>query len=439
MEWRQRIGQTVQRLSSHLLVRNTLWMMAGQGVRLAIQAVYFIEIARSLGVHNYGAFVGVVALVGIAFPFGSMGSGNLLVRQVSRNPSSFRRCWGRSLTVTICCGSILLGAVLLLSRFALNAEIPLRLVALVGVSDILGLNLITLAGQSFLAFERLQWTAAIWITMSIARLSGALILVGSYAHPSALEWGYLYCASNVVVALAAFFLVCRKLGLPQFRWLATDGGIREGFYFSVSISAETIYNDIDKTMLARLATLDAAGVYGAAYRLIDVSTVPIAALLASAYSKLFRVGLGGIGSTFVYTGRLLTRSLAYASVVCILLQLSAGVIPHILGAGYAQTVEALRWLSVLPMLKSVHYFLADTLTGADYQGLRSLIQVGVAAFNILINLWIIPLYSWRGAAWSSIASDGLLACVLGVSVLVLRRRDAAAREASENAVFGCGI
>ncbi len=49
------------------------------------------------------------------------------------------------------------------------------------------------------------------------------------------------------------------------------------------------------------------------------------------------------------------------------------------------------------------------LTGAGYQGLRTLAQVGVAAFNILINLWIIPAYGWRGAAWSSIASDGLLA------------------------------
>jgi O-antigen/teichoic acid export membrane protein len=43
-------------------------------------------------------------------------------------------------------------------------------------------------------------------------------------------------------------------------------------------------------------------------------------------------------------------------------------------------------------------------------------------FNILLNLWLIPAYSWRGAAWSSLASDGLLACAVGVAVFLLASR-----------------
>jgi O-antigen/teichoic acid export membrane protein len=77
------------------------------------------------------------------------------------------------------------------------------------------------------------------------------------------------------------------------------------------------------------------------------------------------------------------------------------------------------------MLKVVHFFLSDALVGAGYQGLRTFIQVGVAIFNVLINLWIIPIYSWRGAAWSSIASDALLACGIGAAALVLSRRSQA--------------
>jgi len=73
-------------------------------------------------------------------------------------------------------------------------------------------------------------------------------------------------------------------------------------------------------------------------------------------------------------------------------------------------------------LKVVHTFLSDALSGAGNQGLRSLIQLGVAVFNVLINLWMIPAYSWRGAAWSSIASDALLACGIGAAVMVLSRR-----------------
>ena len=37
-------------------------------------------------------------------------------------------------------------------------------------------------------------------------------------------------------------------------------------------------------MLARLGTLEATGIYGAAYRLIDVSFAPVASLLTAAYA-----------------------------------------------------------------------------------------------------------------------------------------------------------
>ena len=78
----------------------------------------------------------------------------------------------------------------------------------------------------------------------------------------------------------------------------------------------------------------------------------------------------------------------------------------------------------MPLLKTCHYFAADALTGAGHQALRTLVQVGVAGFNVLLNLWLIPAYSWRGAAWSSLASDGLLAAALWSCALVLRARSA---------------
>jgi len=108
--------------------------------------------------------------------------------------------------------------------------------------------------------------------------------------------------------------------------------------------------------------------------------------------------------------------------ICVVVLLSAGAVPYILGPQFARTTEALRWLSVLPFLKVLHCFFSNVLTGAGHQGIRTGIQVVVALFNVVINLWIIPLYSWRGAAWSSIASDALLAFGVGTAAFVLSRR-----------------
>lgn len=404
------------------LVRNTAWMLFGQGLRLVIQALYFVEIARSLGATNYGAFIGVVALVGIVFPFGSLGSGNLLIKNVARDESLFPAYWGRALATTVVTSSILLFVVLLASRVALPPTIPLTLVLLVAGADLFGLNVITICGQAFQAFERLHWTAAINALISAGRLIGAILLIGVYPHPSALQWGYVYFGGTAAVATIALSLVWKKLGRPRLGHPRSREEMREGFFFSTSQSAQTIYNDIDKTMLARLGTLDATGIYGAAYRIIDVSFVPVTALLYSAYPNFFRAGSGGVSASFRYAKPLLLRTLGYSTFVCAALLLCAGVVPHILGAEYARTAEAIRWLAPLPVLRGVHYFLSDSLTGAGHQGLRSGIQASIALFNVLINFWLIPAYSWRGAAWSSIASDALLVCAVGTAVYVLARR-----------------
>jgi O-antigen/teichoic acid export membrane protein len=228
--------------------------------------------------------------------------------------------------------------------------------------------------------------------------------------------------STALVALVALILVFVKLGTPVLHFSRRAEEFREGIYFSVTQSAQTIYNDIDKAMLARLSTLEATGIYGAAYRLIDVSYTPVAAVLVAACPNFFRVGVDGIPATLRYIRPLIVRALGYATFVALALFAGAGIVPLVLGKEYRLTAEALRWLAVLPLLKTFHFFLGDTLTGAGYQALRTAISAGVAAFNVCINLWIIPIYSWRGAAWSSIASDALLLSAVATAVFVLFRR-----------------
>ncbi len=412
----------IQLLGENKLARNTGWMLLGLGLKLVVQGLYFAVIARALGVQNYGAFVGVVGLVGIVSPFATLGSANLLVKNVSRDGAQFKKNFGLALLTTLSSSSVLFGLVVLISHFLLPATIPLALVMLVAASDLFGVNIGVTCSHAFIAFERLKWTAWINVLVSTIRLAAAVILVALYHSPSALQWGIFYFGSTSIVTMVSLGLVLVKLGVPVFSLSRTAAEFREGIYFSVNAGAVTIYNDIDKAMLARLGTLEATGIYGAAYRLIDVSLAPVSSLLAAACPGFFRAGMGGISPAIQYAKPLMFRALGYATLISIALLAGAGIVPYVLGGEYRLTVEALRWLAVIPILKAVHLCLADALTVSGYQGLRTSIYAGVALFNVLINLWIIPAYSWRGAAWSSIASDALLAFAIGAAVLVLSRR-----------------
>jgi len=397
-------------------------MAVGQGSRVLLGAAYFVIIARALGPQGYGAFVGAVALVALVSPFASMGAGNLLVKHVARSPDRFRRYWGGALTITVVSGMVLGLGVIVASRLLLPTTIPLVLVGCVAVGDMVFARLLDISGMAYQAHERLARTAQFPLLMSVLRLASALAFAAVGA-PTPLRWAMWYLASTAVSALIALAVTVWELGRPApvFGYPAAE--LREGFYFASGLSAQNVYNDIDKSMLARLSTLTATGIYGAAYRLIDVSFVPVRSLLAASYPHFFRHGERGIRSSLSVARRLLPVAAGYATIAGLLLYAGAPILPRLLGREFEASIEATRLLAILPLLKAIHYFAADTLTGAGYNGQRTAAHIAVALFNVGINIPLIVHFSWRGAAWSSIASDGLLALILWLTLWILCRRE----------------
>jgi len=380
----------------------------GFGLRLVIQAMYFLFIARALGVVQYGAFVGVTAFVQILAPFSGLGAGNLLVKHVSRNRSSHPEYWGKALGTTAATGAILFLATLVLKPWVFSESVSWHLIILVGMSDLISFRIIEAAGQAFQAIDQLKETAKLNILSNVFRLLGALFAFFHMHHITAKEWGWFYFASTGLSAIMAVALVQRRIGPPGRITVLHPREMLEGSYFSTSIAAQTIYNDLDKTMLARMSTLEATGIYAVAYRFVDVSFTPIRSVLYATYANFFRKGEESLHATCKYLLRLLPVFSGYSLLIGIALFAGASLIPYVLGTEYAEATIALRWLALLPLLKSLHYPAADTLTGAGYQGARTAGQVVVAVLNAALNFWLLPRYSWRGAAWASLASDGLL-------------------------------
>ena len=80
------------------------------------------------------------------------------------------------------------------------------------------------------------------------------------------------------------------------------------------------------------------------------------------------------------------------------------------------------WLSPIVFLRTMHFFAANILTGADYQSTRSTIQVIIAALNGILNFWLISSYQWQGAICATIISELLLMVLLWGSVYIYSQR-----------------
>jgi O-antigen/teichoic acid export membrane protein len=414
------------RFTRSTVARNTAWLTLGQGGRTVLQAAYFVVIARSLGPSGLGAFAAAAALSALAAPFAGLGAGNVLIQHVARDSRAFHRYWGGSLAVTLASGAGSVGLVILVSRAILPATIPTILVVCVAISDLLFTTVLFLCGQAYQSVERMARTAQLPIVTSFLRLVAAGIFVSLPGPHSPARWGVYYVTCTALSTLVAVALAVRELGRPALRFTYGRRELRDGLYFASGISAQNVYNDIDKTMLSRMSTLDATGIYSAAYRIIDVAMVPLRSLAVAAYPRFFRHGSRGVQASLGVARRLLPAAVGYGCLAGALLFLLAPLLPRFLGGDYAHAVQAVRWLALLPVLKSVQASAADTLTGAGYQGTRTSLQIGIALFNVGINIPLITHFSWLGAAWASLVTDGVLAALLWFVVWRFRHRAAAA-------------
>jgi O-antigen/teichoic acid export membrane protein len=390
-------------------------LFVGQTIKLLLQAIYFLCISRSLGPAEYGSFIAVTAMANIFSPYAGLGCGQLFQKNVRSGKRDAQLCWGNGLLVTVVTGMVATAGLCALARLW-SPNVSVTVIACICASDLILSRIIDLASSGFAAMGVMSKTAIQNTVMSVLRVIGIGLLIICYRQVTVAIWGWVYFLTSVIGALFALQQGNALWGPPRFGLIALREDLREGHFFSISTSAQTIYNDIDKTMLARFSTLYATGIYGAAYRIIDTSLTPVRSLVSAAYPEFFRIGTEGISASYGYARRLIQKALVFGILDFIGLILIAPLIPLALGPKYAMVAPAIRLLAFIPVMRCVHWFLADALSGADAQALRTSIQVGVALLNVGLNIVVLPRWSWVGAAWTSLASDGALLIAVYLAV-----------------------
>ena len=398
------LKQEFAKLKTSTLARNTGWMFLGQGLGLIFQTTYFIVLARLLGSKEYGVYAGTFALVSMASQYSTIGSGTVFLRYVSPDKSKFPIYWGNILMIT-CTVSVLVAAVLhVTAKFILNPQ-SAALIFPVAVSVCFCTQIAVAAGQVFQAFEQLRVTAMMNLMTNIMRAIAAVSMLVLLHRASAYQWVVVSLFVSLAGAIIAVATVTIRLGRPKFDASLLRRHASEGLQYSFSQSTSSAYNDLDKTMLSHYGMNVANGIYSMAYRVVEIATIPVFSLRDAATPKFFQQGAKGVSHSAALAKSLLKRAmlLGLFSAVCIFL--FAPIIPHIIGKDYADSVYALRWLSLIPFFRSIHQITGTALMGAGLQKYRTTTQCVAAAVNFGLNLWLIPAYGWQGAAWSSLLTD----------------------------------
>lgn len=400
----------LDRFRTSPMAKNAGWLLVGQGLSLLLQSVYFVVLAHLLGPIQYGIYAGAFAFANLVAQYSALGTGSVFLRYVSMDRSTFAVYWGNILAVTTVVGGALVVALDLLGPKLLNPE-SAAIVLLAAIGNCIFVQLTIEAGRVFQTFEQMRLTALLNLLTNFLRTVAAVAFLVMLHKATAGQWAL---ASTVVAALAACGTVATitiRFGRPKFEPKLFAKRSAEGFGFAVAMSTSSLYNDLDKTMLSHYGMNHANGIYSMAYRIVDIATIPIFSVRDAAMPRLFKLGRVGIAASADLSNRLMRRTMSLGVISAAVMFVAAPMIPYVVGPGFEEGVVALRWLCLIPIFRSIHQMTGCALTGAGMQNLRTGSQLTAATINFLLNLWLIPIWGWRGAAWSSLGTDAALAAM----------------------------
>ncbi len=399
------------------------WSLVGFAGRALLAAITILAIARSLGTAGYGVFIGIVAYVGLLAPLASLGVGEVMVKRVSRDTGELRNAWGATLGVTFTFGLALYLATIALGSFVLPGR-DLTIIALFGGVEFLSTGVMHNNARAYAALDRYPAMALTHVADSGARAFVALgfwLLGGTDLRVLAL----VMVISMGITAAANCVVLARVDGAPKLRRNELVPAGREGSKFALGDAAQTVQTNVDKTMLLSAGFDTDAGLYGAGVRLIQYSMMPANSIFAAAYPEFFRRGADGIESAHTYSRELRKRVVTATIGGAIVAVLFSPIAGFILGDEFDGVVPVVLAMALYPLIRGLEINTADVLSGSGRQAYRSKAQLATAILNVVLNIALIPVYSWKGAVAATYISELVFLALLVGGVRLGRKTDRA--------------
>lgn len=392
---------------------NVIWSISGNLAKIVSQALYFVIIARILGPQQYGVFSSLFAFINLFAPFSTLGYGNVMVMDVSRNRRNFSVSFGRCIVAVVVFGSFLTVLVSVLGFLLYGRSIVYICISL-SLAELVFFRFIDISSQAFQSHEDMKRASGVYLLSAAIRL--CLAGVAYILHIDSLRyWIILYLFSNVFVAALCLYVCIMRLGKPSFAFTNLLDRVSQGLPYTLGITSTSIYTDIDKVFLLRYVDPSLVGEYSAAYRFIIVAVSPLQSLVYALNTRMFREGSGGLSQLLSISRKLTVYIFGAFIIIALIYSLLSSEISRLLGDEYRDVGLMLLFMIPLILLSPLNMLIGDILMGAGYQSSRSKIQMVAAIFALVLSFLLIPVYGWKGGIIVLVTTQILL--FLGLTLL----------------------
>lgn len=398
---------------------NTIVQVSGKLIGTLLGILTVAVMTRHLGQAGYGQFTTAISFLqffGILVDFGLTLT---MIRMIADVNADETRVASNIFTLRLVSGVIFFGAA---AGIGLLFPYPTVIKAAIALGS-LSFLCISLSSVLVGVFQKklaVQKAAA-------AEVAGRLLLFTGVVAASLLGWGLLSIIAVLVAGnltqLALNLVFIRKLlrlrlAFEPALWREI---IRQSWPLGLSIAFNLVYLKGDVIILSLVRTQSEVGLYGAAYKILDVVTIVPTVFMGLVLPILAAAWSAGDRSAFI---RRLGRAFDFLSLLALPLAVGTfavadDLMSFVAGRDFAAGGGS---LSVLMLAGSMVFWSALFGHAVIALGLQRRMIWGYAAdaaISVGLYLLLIPRFGAMGAAWVTFFSEAFIAAA--TAVVVLRR------------------
>ena len=390
------------------IFKNMSWLMISQIIASICGFIWTILLARYLGVNDYGVLGFAISLTGILSFTMDWGISAYIVRHIATDYDSAPKYLGNAIPLKsiFAIGTIVITTIILIIMGSDQLTITVTLLFAIEmiIKSILGL-----LNGSFQAFEKVKYQGIENTLLNLILL--IFIVITIFTDLGIYGISISYILANVIALIYAYHVLRKNITIPKFEFdkdfckkitLVAIPFAINGLLFSV-------YYSIDMVMLTNLVGNTSTGIYNATYKLISVLTLfysVYTAVIFPVMSKLYQNDEKLLLISF-------EKSIKYLMIIIIPIAISTGlysldIIQFIYGHEYdaaSSVLSILIWTVCLLFISGA----GNTLLNASHKEISvTKIYLMAAIFNIILNIIMIPIFSYNGAAITTVLSDLLI-------------------------------
>lgn len=387
------------------MVKNSTVFFTTQLVSYLFIFLYNIYSARYLGPDSFGILTFGLSLISIFGIFTDLGLNTLMTREIARDNSKAWKYLSNFITIKCVLICLLFIFTFLLLKLLDYSGITVYVILILMIS----LIFTTLSGSFyslFQAYEKLEYQSLTVLLVSILTLIGVLLAI--YYQLDVVAFAFIYLVAGLINLILVMLVAHRNYILPKIV-IEPDfwkRNIKIALGFGLIGIFTTIYLWIDSSMLFFIQGNEATGLYGASYKFVyALLFIPIAINMAvfPVMSRFYNTTKDHLKIiTEKYFKYMLTVALPMGVAVTLL---APQIILFLYGSEYFNSIlilQILIWGTVFTFLNAafVQFFQSTN---------RELVVTKITGIwmilNILLNLILIPQYSYIGASINTLITE----------------------------------